>query len=51
MGLMSIIEKAKVSSNLTCSIIPLSLKAIILISLIKVLTTDLSRPALVMKIL
>lgn len=50
-GPMSIIGKARVSYDLTRSIIPLLLSAIILISLTNVLMTGLSRLALMTKML
>ena len=48
---MSIIKKVKVNHNLTCLIILLFCKAIILISLVKMQTTGLSKPVLIIKIL
>ena len=51
MGLIANMEKAAASLTLTCIIITLFLRAMILISSTKVLTIGPFRPALVMKML
>ena len=51
MGPMSTIEKGAVNSVLTHKMLPFSLGAMILMSFTKVLTTWLSKPATLMKIL
>ena len=51
MGRISIMEKIAVNLALTRAMWPLFLETMILMSSIKVLTTELSKPAIGMKIL